>query len=117
MRPLLDDAEDNAAEVTRDYQLEVVTEGAPLLNVFGGKLTTYRKLAEEAVDRLTHALGTRKPAWTARGEALPGGEQRDIASLLERVGRARPGYRQRPRSGWCATTAPAPNTCLAMRRA
>ncbi|RXE30465.1 glycerol-3-phosphate dehydrogenase, partial [Xanthomonas perforans] len=90
VRPLLDDAEDNAAEVTRDYQLEVVTEGAPLLNVFGGKLTTYRKLAEEAVDRLTHALGARKPAWTAHGEALPGGEQRDIASLLERVGRARP---------------------------
>lgn len=90
VRPLLDDAEDNAAEVTRDYQLEVVTEGAPLLNVFGGKLTTYRKLAEEAVDRLNHALGARKPAWTAHGEALPGGEQRDIASLLERVGRARP---------------------------
>lgn len=90
VRPLLDDAEDNAAEVTRDYQLEVLTDGAPLLNVFGGKLTTYRKLAEEAVDRLTHALGARKPAWTARGEALPGGEQRDIASLLERVRTARP---------------------------
>ncbi|PPT30795.1 glycerol-3-phosphate dehydrogenase, partial [Xanthomonas arboricola] len=90
VRPLLDDAEDNAAEVTRDYQLEVLTDGAPLLNVFGGKLTTYRKLAEEAVDRLTQALGARKPAWTARGDALPGGEQRDIASLLERVRTARP---------------------------
>lgn len=116
VRPLLDDAEDNAAEVTRDYQLEVLTDGAPLLNVFGGKLTTYRKLAEEAVDRLTQALGARKPAWTARGEALPGGEQRDIASLLERVRTARPGCRRPPHSGWCATTVPVPSSCLAMRR-
>ncbi|MFT4248154.1 MAG: glycerol-3-phosphate dehydrogenase, partial [Pseudomonas sp.] len=73
VRPLLDDAEDNAAEVTRDYQLDLVGDGPPLLNVFGGKLTTYRKLAEEAVDRLGEALGARARAWTARGEPLPGG--------------------------------------------
>lgn len=83
VRPLLDDAEDNAAEVTRDYRLDLVREGPPLLNVFGGKLTTYRKLAEEAVDRLGEALGVHAPAWTAGGDALPGGDQRDIRALLE----------------------------------
>ncbi|MEE7548468.1 FAD-dependent oxidoreductase, partial [Xanthomonas sp. Kuri4-1] len=72
VRPLLDDAEDNAAEVTRDYELELLDDGAPLLNVFGGKLTTYRKLAEEAVDRLGTALGHKARAWTARGAPLPG---------------------------------------------
>ena len=90
VRPLLDDAEDNAAEVTRDYQLDLVRDGPPLLNVFGGKLTTYRKLAEEAVDRLGEALGVRAPAWTARGEPLPGGEQRDIPALLETLRADRP---------------------------
>ncbi len=90
VRPLLDDAEDNAAEVTRDYELELLDDGAPLLNVFGGKLTTYRKLAEEAVDRLGTALGHKARAWTARGAPLPGGEQRDIAALLEQVRATRP---------------------------
>jgi glycerol-3-phosphate dehydrogenase len=90
VRPLLDDAEDNAAEVTRDYHLDLVRDGPALLNVFGGKLTTYRKLAEEAVDQLGHVLGTRARAWTARGEPLPGGEKRDIAALLESLRARRP---------------------------
>lgn len=73
VRPLLDDAEADAARVTRDYVLELDTAGAPLLSVFGGKLTTYRQLAEEAVDRLLPALGRRAAAWTAAA-ALPGGD-------------------------------------------
>ncbi len=90
VRPLLDDAEDNAAEVTRDYELELLNDGPPLLNVFGGKLTTYRKLAEEAVDRLGGALGHKQRAWTAHGAPLPGGEQRDIPALLETLCLSRP---------------------------
>lgn len=83
VRPLLDDEEDNASEITRDYQLELDTEGAPLLNVFGGKLTTYRRLGEEAVDRLATALPMRGSAWTARPDRpLPGGERQDIDALL-----------------------------------
>ncbi|MBN6151762.1 glycerol-3-phosphate dehydrogenase [Xanthomonas sp. AmX2] len=91
VRPLLDDEEDNAAEVTRDYLLELDAKGgAALLNVFGGKLTTYRRLAEEAVDRLAAQLGRKAPAWTAHGAALPGGERRDIDALARELRAARP---------------------------
>ncbi len=45
-----------------------------MLNVFGGKITTYRRLAEEAVDRLAKALDRDLPAWTAEGDPLPGGD-------------------------------------------
>lgn len=79
VRPLLgDDGDDDASELSRDYLLDLdQAGGAPLLNVFGGKLTTYRKLAEEAVDRLAPLLGNRVPAWTARDAPLPGGEFAD----------------------------------------
>lgn len=82
VRPLLDDEHGNASEVTRDYLLELDQQGAPLLNVFGGKLTTFRKLAEEAVDRLAPLLDSTAVAWTANGQPLPGGEQSDTAHLL-----------------------------------
>jgi glycerol-3-phosphate dehydrogenase len=73
VRPLLDDEAGNAAAVTRDYALDLDTAAAPLLNVWGGKITTFRKLAEEAGDRLCRALGERRPAWT-RSALLPGGD-------------------------------------------
>jgi glycerol-3-phosphate dehydrogenase len=75
VRPLLDDEQANdASAVTRDYRLDLDTEaGAPLLSVFGGKITTYRKLAEEASEQLCRALGHAAPAWTA-GVPLPGGD-------------------------------------------
>jgi len=72
VRPLLDDEHGRAAEVTRDYRLDF-DRGAMLLSVLGGKLTTYRRLAEEAVDRITAALGHPRAAWTA-GACLPGGD-------------------------------------------
>jgi glycerol-3-phosphate dehydrogenase len=81
VRPLLDDEEGNASEVTRDYLLELDDTAAPLLNVFGGKLTTYRKLSEEAVNRLSSPLKLRSSAWTAQGHPLPGGERADIDAL------------------------------------
>ncbi|SEM09687.1 homodimeric glycerol 3-phosphate dehydrogenase (quinone) [Pseudoxanthomonas sp. GM95] len=90
VRPLLEDEEDNASEVTRDYQLELDAKGAPLLSVFGGKLTTYRKLAEQAVDKLVAQLGRKAPAWTADGAPLPGGERRDFDALLAEVRNAKP---------------------------
>lgn len=75
VRPLFDDGASAAQETTRDYVLR--TEGGdgapPLINVFGGKLTTYRHLAEEAVDRLGRLLGEDRKAWT-KGAALPGGD-------------------------------------------
>ena len=90
VRPLLQDESGSASEVTRDYQLDLDTNGPPLLNVFGGKLTTFRKLSEEAVDRLAPLLGNDKPAWTADAKPLPGGGERDIDGLLEDIRSSRP---------------------------
>jgi glycerol-3-phosphate dehydrogenase len=81
VRPLVEDEEGNASQVSRDYLLELDDHGAPLLNVFGGKLTTFRVLAEEALDRLAHLLPMQSAAWTGRGHPLPGGEQPDIDAL------------------------------------
>ncbi|MBI2235016.1 MAG: glycerol-3-phosphate dehydrogenase [Micavibrio aeruginosavorus] len=62
VRPLIDDGRGRASAVTRDYHLEMeLSFGAPLLSVFGGKITTYRRLAEEAVGRLL-------PLWTRVNE-------------------------------------------------
>ena len=90
VRPLLQDESGSASEVTRDYLLDFDTNGPPLLNVFGGKLTTFRKLSEEAVDRLAPLLGNNKPAWTADAKPLPGGGERDIDGLLEDIRSSRP---------------------------
>ena len=76
VRPLLEEeGADNPSAVTRDYSLELDAPAgeAPLLSVFGGKITTFRKLAEEAVDKLAAALGKGAPSWTA-GASLPGGD-------------------------------------------
>ena len=73
VRPLVEDAAASAAAATRDFRLEHDTAGAPLLTVFGGKITTFRKLAEEAVDWLAPQLGNPGRAWTAQA-CLPGGD-------------------------------------------
>lgn len=82
VRPLLDGSGD-ASAVSRDYRIESdVVQGAPLLNVFGGKITTYRRLGEEAVDKLSAALGRKRAAWTAGGDPLPGGDFADAERLM-----------------------------------
>jgi len=82
VRPLLDESGD-ATSVSRDYHIELDTrQGAPLLNVFGGKITTYRRLGEEAVDKLAVALGLERAAWTASGAPLPGGDFADAERLV-----------------------------------
>jgi glycerol-3-phosphate dehydrogenase len=73
LRPLLYDAESDAASASRDYAVELDADGPPLLSILGGKITTYRRVAQEAVDRLADALGLTKDAWTS-GAALPGGD-------------------------------------------
>ena len=58
VRPLYDDGAKSATAATRDYVLSLNTDGpAPLLNVFGGKITTYRKLAEHALEKLAEPMG------------------------------------------------------------
>jgi len=103
VRPLLDDASGDASAVTRDYLLEFdggVGTAAPLLTVWGGKITTFRKLAEEAADGLVQRMGEQRPAWTAPA-LLPGGDlsawigpaQRpdlDIARFIAELSRRHP---------------------------
>jgi glycerol-3-phosphate dehydrogenase len=78
VRPLYDDNADNPSAVTRDYIFELDTEGdrPPLLSVFGGKITTFRKLAEQALDKLRPYLPAMGRPWTA-GAHLPGGDIAD----------------------------------------
>ncbi len=76
VRPLYDDGASKAQEATRDYVLTLdAPQGqAPLLSVFGGKITTYRRLAESALERLgPHAAWAARPTWTVTG-TLPGGD-------------------------------------------
>ncbi len=74
VRPLYDDGAKSATAATRDYVLSLDTGGAPLLNVFGGKITTYRRLAEHAMQKLVPLIGGTGD-WTA-GVAMPGGDFR-----------------------------------------
>ncbi|HLY53225.1 MAG TPA: glycerol-3-phosphate dehydrogenase, partial [Steroidobacteraceae bacterium] len=91
VRPLLADESRDPMRVTRDYALELERHPAPLLSVFGGKITTYRRLAEDAVDVLAPLLGTRAGAWTARA-TLPGGDlpEGSFAVFLRTVERRYP---------------------------
>lgn len=73
VRPLLDDASGDPSAVTRDYQLELLQHPLPILNVWGGKITTFRRLAEEAADLVSPLLGVTEKSWTAEAN-LPGGD-------------------------------------------
>jgi glycerol-3-phosphate dehydrogenase len=74
VRPLYDDGASSATAATRDYTLKVDdVGGAPVLNVFGGKITTYRRLAESALEKVGAYFPDLPGPWTA-GVALPGGD-------------------------------------------
>ncbi|GAB1583773.1 glycerol-3-phosphate dehydrogenase [Phyllobacterium phragmitis] len=74
VRPLFDDGQGNPSAVTRDYVFDLdETDGAPLLNVFGGKITTFRKLSEHALQRLQKYFPQMGGDWTAK-TTLPGGD-------------------------------------------
>ncbi|GAB1479417.1 glycerol-3-phosphate dehydrogenase [Paracoccaceae bacterium] len=73
VRPLYNDGAKSATAATRDYVLSLDTNGAPLLNVFGGKITTHRRLAESALAKLAPFFPRAGAAWTARAP-LPGGD-------------------------------------------
>jgi len=90
VRSLHDDGAKRAQNVSRDYVLTLDEREAPLLTVYGGKITTYRRLAGQALDRLAH-LFQAGPAWT-RDSHLPGGEfpWDGIERLVAETRRARP---------------------------
>ncbi len=86
VRPLLDNAANSAQTASRDYQLtlDAPAQQAPLLSVFGGKITTYRKLAQAAVDQLVPGFPTAGPAWTEHAH-LPGGDFDSQPQLLQQL--------------------------------
>ncbi len=98
VRPLYDDGSANASAVTRDYHLELSGDAAtaPRLSIYGGKITTYRCLSEDALARIIPLLNKPvKPAWTAN-EPLPGGNlpEADFDRFFARLSAAKPGFDQ-----------------------
>ncbi len=93
VRPLWGDGDGDASAVTRDYVLEVdAARGqAPILSVFGGKITTYRRLAETVLKRLGRWFPAMGPPWTASA-ALPGGDlpRGGLTALIDDLGRDYP---------------------------
>lgn len=77
VRPLFDDESSNASKVTREYVLSlnqgVDEKSAPVLNIFGGKLTAFRQLSEKSVTKIMDAIGIQSESWTANS-VLPGGD-------------------------------------------
>jgi glycerol-3-phosphate dehydrogenase len=75
VRPLYDDGASKAQEATRDYVIKVDGTGqdGAIVNIFGGKITTYRRLAQSVLEKIEEVLGARGVAWTA-GATLPGGD-------------------------------------------
>ena len=91
VRPLFDDGQGNPSAVTRDYVFDLdETGGAPLLNVFGGKITTFRELAERAVQKLAKFFPKMGGDWTEHAQ-LPGGEIED-ADFIRFVNALRDAY-------------------------
>ncbi len=87
VRPLYDDGASSATAATRDYTLKVDdTGGAPVLNIFGGKITTYRRLAEGAMDKMKPYFKDMPDKWTA-GVTLPGGDfpVKGAPALMEKL--------------------------------
>jgi D-erythritol 1-phosphate dehydrogenase len=87
VRPLFDDGKGNPSAVTRDYVFDLdETGGAPLLNIFGGKITTFRELAERGMHRLDKVFPDMAGDWTATAP-LPGGEieDADFVTFLEQM--------------------------------
>jgi D-erythritol 1-phosphate dehydrogenase len=78
VRPLFDDGSSSASAVTRDYvfELDAPNDRAPVLSIFGGKITTFRKLSEHALEDLKRFFPAMKPAWTETAK-LPGGDMPD----------------------------------------
>jgi len=84
VRPLYDDGANEAKAVTRDYVLELDTNGPPLLSVFGGKITTARHLAEEALGKLGHA------STATRTAPFPGGDMDSFDAFVEQARKSYP---------------------------
>ena len=101
LRPLLADPSDRATSVTRDYVLDTDLDGPPILSIYGGKFTTFRKLAEDVLDALAPTLGWSTRHWTAT-QPLPGGDVpgADMPAFREGLARAHPWLPGELRERW-----------------
>ena len=92
VRPLYDDGSDNPSEITRDYVLKVADENGklPVLSIFGGKITTYRRLAEEALSELQAYYPSMTGTWTG-SEPLPGGDIDALDDVVHAAMKKHPG--------------------------
>ncbi len=92
VRPLYDDGSDNPSEITRDYVLKVADENGklPVLSIFGGKITTYRRLAEHALRDLQAYYPQMSGSWTG-GEVLPGGDIESLDAVVHEATKRSPG--------------------------
>ncbi len=95
VRPLYDDGESDPSAITRDYTLvlDVAWPQSPLLSVFGGKITTYRRLAESVLDKLRPSFPGMTAPWTGSAP-LPGGDMpgADFDGYLDALAREYPGF-------------------------
>ncbi len=89
VRPLLEGESDDSTSLSRDYTLDFENDPAPLLTVHGGKITTYRRLAEAALQSLKPIFPDMGPEWTANA-VLPGGEFADQATLFRELATRHP---------------------------
>ncbi|MBL3568164.1 glycerol-3-phosphate dehydrogenase [Rhodovulum sulfidophilum] len=91
VRPLHDEGEGSATAASRDYVVKLDRAGAPLLNIFGGKITTYRRLAESALEKIAEVRKGLPGRWTA-GVPLPGGDfpVDGVEDLIARLKAAHP---------------------------
>jgi glycerol-3-phosphate dehydrogenase len=117
VRPLYNDGAKSATAATRDYVLSLDTNGAPLLNVFGGKITTYRRLAESALAKLSAVLSRKCQRSLDRARAFAWGDfPHDGVGRFD--GRLKARFRSCRITGpvvWCAPMGPRRQVCWAMR--
>lgn len=99
VRPLMSDEETNASDVSRDYTITLDTSGAPLLTIYGGKITTYRRLAESALENLSEVFPQMRGDWTERAE-LPGGDFDTQPQLSEAIAKLAPWLPASTRRRW-----------------
>ncbi|OFE11244.1 glycerol-3-phosphate dehydrogenase [Pseudohongiella acticola] len=99
VRPLIDEEVENASKVSRDYTLELDMAPAPLLTVYGGKITTYRRLAEAVLHKLSSVFPDMGDDWTANAQ-LPGGEFDSQKSLSAELSAEYPWLEPALRERW-----------------
>ena len=105
VRSLYDEGATSAQDASRDYTLTLDEDiGAPLLSIYGGKITTYRRLSEEAMSKLSPFFPSMRGPWTA-GSVLPGGDfaNGDIQGLIADLRQAHPFLSERHAARLCRT--------------